>query len=102
MSMQGMAFDTRVTDRQDKVDLGYKVGVKRIGVGADGIDDFKLATRVTGIDRQALLDLQAMGERQELAAGAPEQQRKRCCPCCRRWRKAPSAAARRWRSTNWA
>src|SRR5450830_110762 len=81
MSMQGMAFDTRVTDRQDKVDLGYKVGVKRIGVGADGIDDFKLATRVTGIERQALLDLQAMGERQgKLAAGAPEQQREALLP----------------------
>ena len=81
MSMQGMAFDTRVTDRQDKVDLGYKVGVRRIGVGADGIDDFKLATRVTDIDRQALLDLQAMGERQgKLAAGAPEQQREALLP----------------------
>jgi TonB family protein len=81
MSMQGMSFDTRLTDRQGKVDLGYKVGVKRIGVGADGVDEVKLATRVTGIDRQALLDMQALGERQaKLGAGSPEQQREALMP----------------------
>lgn len=62
--MQDLHGDTRVLDQQGRVEIGYQFGVGRIAVGNDGIDNFKIASRLTGIDRKAMLDLQAYGEAQ--------------------------------------
>jgi TonB family protein len=70
IALEGMRTDQRMSDRQKLVDLGYQFQIKRIAVGTDGVDNFKLSTRLTGIDRQTMLELQAYGEKQA-AAGQP-------------------------------
>lgn len=83
VSFQGMRLDTRLVDHQAKLDLGYDIGISRIGVGADGVDNFRLATRLTGIDRRTMLELQVLGEKvrtQGDAAAAPEQRREAIKP----------------------
>ena len=75
MAFEGIRAEHTIVDRQRAVEMAYGLGVRRIAFGAEGIDQFKLATRVTGIDRQSLLELQAFGE-SKLPAGASAEQRK--------------------------
>lgn len=75
MAFEGIRAEHTIVDRQRTIEMAYKVGVRRMAFGTEGIDNFKLATRLTGIDRQSMLDLQAFGET-KVAAGASAEQSK--------------------------
>lgn len=75
--IDGISMATSMIDRGANVDLGYELGMRRVTVAGESIDNFRLATRVTAIDRAGLLELQALQERKQAGAatGTPEQQR---------------------------
>ncbi|MDB5960050.1 MAG: hypothetical protein JWP59_1344 [Massilia sp.] len=74
VAFEGIRTDQRMVDQQSRIELAYQLGVRRIAVGADGIDNVKLHTRITALDRQTMLALQAEGT-QPLPAGATVQER---------------------------
>lgn len=82
VAIEGIHGDTHVTEQKEGVEVGYRLGVRRLGFGAEGIDNFKFATRLTGIDRKALLEVQALAEAQPPAdaAATPAQQKAALMP----------------------
>lgn len=74
--IDGISVATSMIDRGANVELGYELGMRRMAAAGESIDNFRLATRVTAIDRAGMLELQAMGHKDAGAgAGTPEQQR---------------------------
>ena len=71
MALEGIRAEQHALDQRQGIELGYQVSVRRIGVGGDGVDNFRFATRVTGIDRQMMLELQEYSESKARAASDP-------------------------------
>jgi TonB family protein len=76
MDMRGMTFTSRVTEKPKTVDMAYESGIKTIAVAGEQVDDLRFAMRFANIDKKAIADLKAAGERQQdqLAKLSPEQQ----------------------------
>jgi TonB family protein len=76
MDMRGMTFTSRVTEKPKTIDMAYESGIKTIAVAGEQVDDLRFAMRLANIDKKAIADLKAAGERQQdrLARLSPEQQ----------------------------
>jgi TonB family protein len=76
MDMRGMSFASRLVEKPKTVDMVYESGIKTIAMAGEQVDDLRFAMRFSGIDKKAMADLKAAGERQQnqLAGLSPEQQ----------------------------
>jgi TonB family protein len=73
IAFEGIRINYAMRDQQSRGEMVYQFDVRRLGVGAEGVDNIKIATRLTSIDRQSLLELQKYGASTAAIGGTPEQ-----------------------------
>lgn len=54
MTMDNMVFDTNVVQRDKVVDVGYDARIQAVKMMGEAIDNFRIATRMTNVDMEAL------------------------------------------------
>lgn len=76
MDMRGMTVVSRVVEKPKAVDIVYDTGIKSIAMAGEQVDDLRFAMRLSNIDKKAMAELKAAGERQQndLSGLSPEQQ----------------------------
>jgi TonB family protein len=75
IALEGLHQDSVVSEHARTTEMRYDMGIKGISVGSERIDDLRMAMRVTNIDKKALADMKAAGDKNQMAlAGLPPEQ----------------------------
>lgn len=75
MTLDDIRIKVGMVARPKALEIGYGVTIKAISGGGERVDNFKLATRITNIDKAAMAAFKALGEQREGAGkGTPQQQ----------------------------
>jgi TonB family protein len=88
VALDDIRLRTAVIARPKSVEVAYGVTVRAISVAGERVDNFRLATRVTNIDKATMLEITALADKREAASGTPEQQLAAITPMLKQMGKA--------------
>jgi TonB family protein len=96
LTMDQLSFDWRMVERPKTVEASYESRIRAITVGGERVEDVRFAMRLTNLDKKALAEMQAEGERLHKQAAAavqptPEQQLDTLKPYLRSFGKSAMA-----------
>ncbi|MDB5908851.1 MAG: hypothetical protein JWP34_2965 [Massilia sp.] len=73
VTMDDIRTSTAFTERPKSMEIAYGVTMKSIEAAGERVDGFKLALRVTNIDKATMVELKALADKSDAAALSPEQ-----------------------------
>lgn len=75
IALEGMHQESVIAERAKTADMRFDTGIKGISVAGEKIEDVRSIVRITNIDKKALADMKAAGEKNQVAlAGLPPEQ----------------------------
>ncbi|MDL2355448.1 MAG: DUF945 family protein [Pseudomonadota bacterium] len=75
MALDDIRIKVGMAARPKTVEIGYGVTIKAISAGGERVDNFKLVTRITNIDKAAMVRFKALVDKREGAEKETPQQR---------------------------